>query len=151
MRKTARWTVTGLLGLLGACGSLPAGTFKTITIDSDYADWLGVPVLDADPADASNGPDIGDTQMANDNDNLYFRNTFHNSVSISTYIAMDVDQNLSTGYDIFGLGLIGSEAGWQNDFAFEQATGVFNSGGLLGPNFGGGHAADLLVRGRPEP
>ena len=59
---------------------------------------------------------------------------------MQTYIALDIDSNPATGYDIFGLGLIGSEAGWQNDFAFRQSTGVFNSGGLSGDYFGGGHA-----------
>jgi hypothetical protein len=56
------------------------------------------------------------------------------------YIALDIDSNTATGYDVFGAGLIGSEAGWQNDFAFAQATGVFNSGALSGDYFGGGHA-----------
>ena len=65
---------------------------------------------------------------------------FPTTIRMQTYIALDIDSNTATGYDIFGLGLIGSEAGWQNDFAFAQATGVFNSGGLSGDYFGGGHA-----------
>lgn len=121
----------------------PASTFKNITIDDDYSDWVGVPVLDSDGGDNQGGPDIGDTQIANDNHYLYIRNTFPNNLTLSTYLSIDVDQNVATGYDIFGLGLIGAEAGWQNDFAFAQATGVFNSGSLSGDFFGGGHA--LLV------
>ncbi len=117
-----------------------AGTFKTIVIDDLYADWVGVPVLDSDPLDNAAGVDIATTQIANDNQNLYIRNTYHTAKALSTYIAMDVDQNLATGYDIFALGLIGSEVGWQNDFAFEQFAGGFNVGGLAGPYFGGGHA-----------
>jgi len=124
------------LGMYPVC----AGTYRTITIDGSFADWAGVPVLDSDPVDNAGGPDIGDTQIANDNDNLYIRNTFPNNDSMQTYIALDVDSNTATGYDIFGLGLVGSEAGWQNDFAFAQATGVFNSGALSGDYFGGGHA-----------
>jgi hypothetical protein len=122
------------------CPSLHAGTFRTITIDNDYSDWVGVPVLDSDGGDNAGGPDIGDTQIANDNDYLYIRNTFPNNDSMQTYIALDIDSNTATGYDIFGAGLIGSEAGWQNDFGFAQATGVFNSGALSGDFFGGGHA-----------
>ena len=38
------------------------------------------------------------------------------------------------------MGILGSEAGWQNDFGFSQATGLFNSGPLAGPFFGAGHA-----------
>ena len=117
-----------------------AGSFATITIDDLYADWAGVPVVDSDGGDNFNGPDIGDTQIANDGQNLYIRNTFPNSLVLSTYIAIDVDQNPATGFDILGLGILGAEAGWQNDFGFSQATGLFNSGPLAGPFFGGGHA-----------
>jgi hypothetical protein len=124
-----------------ASSSAVAGTYKTITVDGNYADWAGVPVVDADPADNFSGPDIGDTQIANDGQFLYIRNTFHNSLSLGTFITIDVDENPATGFDIFGLGLVGSEAGWQNDFGFTQATGVFNDGvGLAGEFFGGGHA-----------
>jgi hypothetical protein len=117
-----------------------AGTFKTITINNDYSDWVGVPVVDSDGVDNAGGPDIADTQIANDADNLYIRNTFHTADAMQMYIAMDIDSNTGTGYDIFGAGLIGSEAAWQNDFAFAQSTGVFNSGALSGDYFGGGHA-----------
>jgi hypothetical protein len=120
--------------------SAEAGVFTTITIDDFYADWAGVPVVDFDGGDNFDGPDIGDTQIANDGQNLYIRNTFPNSLILSTYIAIDVDQNAATGFDILGLGIFGSEAVWQNDFGFSQATGVFNSGALAGNFFGGGHA-----------
>ncbi len=57
------------------------------------------------------------------------------------FIALDVDENTATGFDIFGLGLIGSEAGWQNDFPFTQSTGNFNDGnGMSGDFFGSGAA-----------
>ena len=82
-----------------------AGYFATITIDDPYGDWAGVPVVDSDGGDNSDGPDIGDTQIAHDGQNLYIRNTFPNSLALSTYIAIDVDQNPATGFDILGLGL----------------------------------------------
>ena len=123
------------------CAGATAGTFTTITIDGDYSDWAGVPVLDSDPADNPGSVDLADIQIANDNEFLYIRNTYHGALSLGTYIALDVDQNTATGYDIFGLGLIGSEAGWQNDFPFTQATGVFNDGqGMSGDFFGSGAA-----------
>ncbi|QDT71385.1 PEP-CTERM sorting domain-containing protein [Lacipirellula limnantheis] len=130
LAMAAAWTVAPAL----------AGTFKTITIDDAYADWTGVPVVDADPADNFSGPDIADTQIANDGQYLYIRNTFHNSLALGTFLSIDVDGDTSTGFDIFSLGLLGAEAGWQNDFGFAQATGTFNSGGLSGDFFGGGHA-----------
>ena len=118
-----------------------AGYFTTITIDDLYADWIGVPTVNSDGGDNFGGPDIGNTQIANDSQNLYIRNTFPNSLTLSTYIAIDVDQNPATGFDILGLGILGSEAAWQNDFGFSQATGIFNSGPLIGADFfGAGHA-----------
>ena len=132
--------VTAILAVFLFSSASDAGTYRTIAIDNVYADWAGVPVLDSDGGDNVGGPDIGDTQIANDADNLYIRNTFPNNDSMQTYIALDIDSNTATGYDIFGAGLIGSEAAWQNDFAFAQATGNFNSGGLAGDYFGGGHA-----------
>jgi hypothetical protein len=118
-----------------------AGTFKTITIDNDYSDWVGVPVVDSDGGDNQGGPDIGDTQIANDLDNLYIRNTFPNGLASGTFIALDVDSDTSTGYNIFGLGLVGSEAGWQNDFPFTQDAANFNNGsGMNGDYFGSGAA-----------
>jgi hypothetical protein len=123
------------------CRLASAGTFKTISIDGDYSDWSGVPVIDSDPVDNTSGPDIGNTQIANDATHLYIRNTFHNNLSLGTFITVDVDENPATGFNIFGLGLVGSEAGWQNDFGFTEATGSFNDGvGLTGDYFGGGHA-----------
>jgi hypothetical protein len=139
MQHLCRLTAIILMAALAACPAF-AGTFKTITIDNAYGDWVGVPVLNSDGGDNTGGPDIGDTQIANDADNLYIRNTFPNNDSMQLYIALDIDSNTATGYDIFGAGLVGSEAAWQNDFAFAQATGVFNSGGLSGDYFGGGHA-----------
>ena len=112
-----------------------------ISIDGIYADWAGVPVVDSDGGDNADGPDIGDTQIANDNETLYIRTTFPNSLILSTYISIDVDHDATTGFDILGLGLFGSEAAWQNDFGFSQAAGVFNSGPLGGGQyFGAGHA-----------
>jgi hypothetical protein len=141
MIRTSIYLAATLLLVALSCRFAAAGTFKTITIDGDYSDWTGVPVVDSDPADNFSGPDIADTQIANDSQYLYIRNTFHNGLSLGTFISVDVDKNPATGFNIFGLGLVGAEAGWQNDFGFTQATGVFNDGvGLTGDFFGGGHA-----------
>ncbi len=138
--KVHQLAVAGaLLALLGPVAL--AGTYKTITIDGDYSDWTGVPVVDSDGGDNVGGPDIGDTQVANDADYLYVRNSFPNGLSLGTFITIDIDEDVNTGFDVFGLGLVGSEAGWQNDFPFTQATGVFNDGvGMNGPFFGIGAA-----------
>jgi hypothetical protein len=142
MRQKSWFVPLAIVAAACCCSTLrAAGTYRTITIDDDYSDWVGVPVLNSDGGDNLGGPDIGDTQIANDNNYLYVRNTFPNNLSLGTFISVDVDENTATGFDIFSLGLVGSEAGWQNDFGFAQATGVFNTGaGLSGEFFGGGHA-----------
>lgn len=141
MRIPIAMTFIACIALLALLNPLvSAGTFKTITIDDSYGDWVGVPVLDSDAADNAGSVDIFETQIANDNNNLYIRNTYHGALSLSTFIAMDVDQDPNTGFDVFSLGLIGSEVGWQNDFPFEQFDGVFNVGGLSGDYFGIGAA-----------
>jgi hypothetical protein len=140
-----------VVAALTAAGTAQAGHFATITIDDDYSDWAGVPVVDTDPLDNAGGVDFFEVQIANDDDYLYIRNTYHTAKALSTFLSIDVDENVATGYDIFGAGLVGAEAGWQNDFAFSQDTAVFNSGGLVGDFFGGGHAllapfADVVTR-----
>ena len=140
MRQLAWLTALALLAVVVVRTESSAGTFATIAIDGDFSDWAGIPVLDSDPADNAGGPDLGETQIANDENYLYIRNTFLNNDSMPVYIALDNDSNLATGFDVFSAGLVGSEASWLNDFAFAQASGVFNSGNLSGEFFGGGHA-----------
>lgn len=118
-----------------------AGTFKTLTIDGDFSDWADVPVIDSDPQDNAGFADIGDIKVANDNDFLYIYYTSFDSLALPTFISIDTDSDIATGFDVFGLGLVGSEAAWQNDFPFQQQAGVFNNGlGLTGDFFGSGAA-----------
>ncbi|MBU0678573.1 MAG: hypothetical protein KJ626_10695, partial [Verrucomicrobia bacterium] len=75
-------------------------------------------------------------QVANDDDFIYIHYPLHelanpNGIGSGTYLTIDEDTNTTTGFDIFGLGIVGSEASWQNDTPFEQATGVWNTGGGL--------------------
>ena len=110
-----------------------AGTFKTIAVDGDFSDWTGVPILTADAAGDGTPIDIGNVQIANDVANLYLRVSYNTpvnpNVGPSLYLAFDVDSNLATGFNIYGLGAVGSDAGFQNDFPFDQRGG-FNSGSL---------------------
>ncbi len=130
----------GALALLAVfCVNTNAGTFKTITVDDDHSDWAGVPVVDSDAADNPGFIDIAETQIAIDADFLYIRNTFHEANSLGLFTGIDIDEDAATGFDIFGLGLIGQDAGWQNDFAFTSDIGVFNDGnGMSGEFFGSG-------------
>jgi hypothetical protein len=114
------------------CRTAQAGTFANIVIDDSYADWAAVPEARNDPDDASDGPDIASVQVANDNTYLYIRVHYHSADSFPTYLAIDNDSNPATGFDIFGLGLVGSEAGYADDFDFDQRAG-FNIGTLKDP------------------
>ena len=135
MKKT-----TVILSFL-AGASAQAGTFLTATIDGAFTEWAGVPVLDSDGGDNAGSVDIGNVQIANDDDYLYITVTYPNTLSNSTFISVDFDSDTATGFDVFGLGLIGSEASWQNDFPFTQTSGAFNNGlGMSGDFFSSGAA-----------
>ncbi len=138
-----RFALLACLSFISLCTIADAGTYKTITIDDDHSDWIGVPVVDSDPTDNPGSVDLAETQISNDKDFLYIRNTFHGSLSLGLFTGIDVDENVDTGFDIFGLGLIGQDSGWQNDFPFTSSNGlggdVFNNGqGMTGDFFGSG-------------
>ncbi|TWT75578.1 hypothetical protein Pla123a_30880 [Posidoniimonas polymericola] len=113
---------------------------------TEFDDWAGVPIAYADAED--NGGefegrpfmDFANLQVANDGEFLYLHMSYHNTSSVNTFIGLDLDADLATGFDLFGLGLIGSDIGYQNDFPFQQATGVYNVGVALtgGPLSNGG-------------
>ena len=122
-----------LIVLAGA--SLRAGTFANIAIDGNFSDWTTIPVLATDVAADGSPVDFLTLQAANDNDFLYLRFTLSAAADVngfnggpSIFIAIDNDNNTGTGFDIFGLGAIGSDVGYQNDFPFAQSSSTFNSG-----------------------
>ena len=131
-----------LLAVVGFALKGSAGTYANITIDGNFSDWAGVPVLATSPAGTSGTTlDLASLSMANDSSNLYLLITYYAPVNPnagpSVYLALDNDNNAATGFNVYGLGLVGSEAGWQNDFPFAQSNGVFNTGGGIT----GGNAA----------
>lgn len=123
---TALWTASALAA---------SAFYANITIDGDFSDWNGVPEIGTDPSDNAGSIDLATMQAANDENFVYLRYTLAESINPQSgggiFLAVDEDNNTATGFDIFGLGLVGSEAGWQNDFAFEQSGGVFNTGFAL--------------------
>lgn len=122
--------------------------YKTITIDGSFGDWADVPVVDSDPQDNPGFADIGDIKVANDDHYLYIYYSSYDSLALSTFVTIDYDSNPATGYDIFGLGLVGVEAGWQNDYPFQLQAGVFNNGlGFAAGDFFGIGAALLAPYG----
>ncbi len=117
----------------------PAGTYAHITVDGNFSDWAGVPVLATlAPGTSGTNLDLATLAIANDSSNLYLRITYQTPVNPnagpSVFVAVDNDSNPATGFDVYGLGLLGSEVAWQNDFPFAQSNGVFNSGSISGGN-----------------
>jgi hypothetical protein len=125
-------TTVALLALGSLTLKASAGNYLTPTIDGDGSEWAGVPIAINDPVDGV-PIDIATVQIANDDSYIYFHVTFQVAVNPQSgsglFLGIDNDNNTATGYDIFGLGAIGSDFGLQNDFPFEQATGNFNTGG----------------------
>lgn len=90
-----------------------------------FDDWDSVPLAVADPADnpsVLNIIDIADVKIANDANFIYIYASGHKMRTNGLYLAFDTDQDVSTGFDIYGLGLVGSELGYVNDFVFDQRT-----------------------------
>mgnify|MGYP001411195680 CR=1 FL=1 len=133
-----RWSQIGCAAVVWAMiAARSFAVYTNIVVDGLYDDWSGVPVVASDVSgDNDTGPDLATLQVANDASNLYLRVTYHADVNPnagpSVLVALDNDVNLGTGFDVFGLGLVGSDAGWQNDFPFQQAAGNFNSGTVSG-------------------
>lgn len=108
-----------------------------------FDDWAasGIPFVVTDPEDNPGLWDIHQIRIANDDEFIYLHVTYYNNNSVSTLLAFDLDQDPNTGFDVAAAGLLGSELGYQNDFAFEQETGVFNnSDPLFGGPIGNGGA-----------
>ncbi len=133
--KSSMWYAMCLSAALSAtAGAAFGGTFKTISVlDNDFSDWDDVPVVWTDPSGDGDPIDVATVQIANDDTHLYLRLTYHTAVNPNAWpsmmLAFDTDNNAATGFDIFGLGVVGSDAGFSNDFPFDQRTG-FNVGGI---------------------
>jgi hypothetical protein len=148
MRPGAAYLSLALSSLVWSSHAADASTYANITVQgeapgTEFDDWATIPVLAMDPLDNPGGPaenpfiDIMNVQLANNEEFLFVRISYHNTSSSGTILAIDTDQNTATGFDIFGLGMIGSEIGYINDFPFAQMSGIYNTnvsftGGPLG-------------------
>ena len=127
--------VSGLIVSVAHAVVVPSTFTTTIQVQgeavgTEFDDWAssGIPIATTDPADNAGFIDINEIQIANDEEFIYLRISYYNNNSVNTYLAIDTDQDLATGFNVFGLGLVGSDLGYQNDFPFEQEAGVFNTG-----------------------
>lgn len=118
-----------------------AGVYATITPDGDTSDWAAIPVAATDESGEVTGIDFTELKLANDDDNLYILLTFASAVNPQSgsgvFTAVDTDSDSATGFDIFGLGLVGANLGFQNDFPFTMSASSFNTGGTVtGTSYG---------------
>ncbi|MCP4848206.1 MAG: fibronectin type III domain-containing protein [Verrucomicrobiaceae bacterium] len=123
--------------ILEATPQGPVSNYLKVTVDGDKTEWNTVPISLLDPA-GDGTQDIISVRLANDTDHLYLLveygaltgvNTFNGSPS--TFLSLDTDLDTGTGFDIYGLGVIGADIGWQNDFPFSQSSGTFNTNGTF--------------------
>ncbi len=106
-----------------------AGTFREITIDGSFDDWLGVPVLETADANAEGSFDFKDIAMANDDAFLYIRVRLHRPVAYASFhhdLAFDTDADGTTGTSLWG---VGSEMLVEDGNSYQQKNGAFNEGG----------------------
>ncbi|MEM8946316.1 MAG: hypothetical protein AAGD11_14170 [Planctomycetota bacterium] len=132
-----------------AYGVVAPSTFASIQVQgedpgTEFDDWSEVPIAYTDNDGVADNPggfiDINTIQVANDNDNIYIHVDLLNTTSVplaTLYLAFDLDNDLSTGHDLFTLGAIGSEFGYQTDFPFQQDDANFNTGVAGVVEFGG--------------
>ena len=147
MKTNQLLKLLSVIGLACACGltalaqtNVP-GTFKHITVDGSFDDWTGVPLGYTAVMGPSTAIQYQNVYIANDQTNLYIRftlyspraNAFANSFD---NIFIDADNNPGTGFVVAG---IGSEMLIQWGAGYQEATGVFNAGGInnLGWNLAG--------------
>ncbi len=128
--------LAGLLGAFALCTSAYAGTYRTITIDGNFDDWDGIDPLTSETTAVGDPVDFVSMYVANDGDNLYLRVVYASDVAVNDggttiYIAIDTDNDVKTGFDVYSLGIVGSEVGWSNDSGFQQSKEFFNTGVTL--------------------
>lgn len=123
-----------LLSTVLAISAQAASTFREINVDGNASDWAGISPTWTDPGSGGT-PLINSITVANDHQNLYILVQYAGSVDTNTYsgspslfLSIDNDANSGTGYNIYGLNLIGADVSWQNDYPFAQNSGNYNLG-----------------------
>ena len=133
-------TAAVIAGTLLATSAAQAA-YRTIDIYGDpAAEWADIPTAGTSIVNQGVFTDFATLSIANDSDYVYIKLTYHVAVNpqanSGVYLAIDSDNNLNTGFNVFGLGIIGSEAGFSNNFPFSQGPGAGdwnNQAGLSGP------------------
>jgi hypothetical protein len=115
--------------------SIKAGTYKHISIDGNFSDWVGVPLAATKPQVIGDVISFENLYVANDEDYIYIRFSLYSAANPFTSqqnIFFDVDTNAATGYSENGLG---SEMLVQSGAGYRETNGVFNSSPITGVNW----------------
>jgi hypothetical protein len=113
------------------------GTYRSITIDGDFSDWVEVPwsyhgTVDGNPLN------FIDVQFANDSNYLYGHFTLYSAGApfsdYNTHLFVDRDNNILTGFHPTGASF-GSELMIEGATGYDQRTGGFNEGTISGANW----------------
>ncbi|HEY1717350.1 MAG TPA: PEP-CTERM sorting domain-containing protein [Verrucomicrobiae bacterium] len=106
-------------------------TYANITIDGSFSDWASVPLAYSQPQLPADVVQYDQLYVANDANYLYIYFTLYTPAypfTSSQNLFFDADTNYATGDHEHG---IGSDMGVQSGVGFQQASGVFNTGGTI--------------------
>ena len=114
-----------------------SGTYRTISIDGDFSDWVDVPWAYHGTVDG-NPINFVDVQFANDASYLYGHFTLHSAAApfsdFNTHLFVDRDNNVLTGYHPTGSSF-GSELMIEGATGYDQRNGGFNEGTASGTSW----------------
>ena len=114
-----------------------SGTYRSVTIDGDFSDWVDVPwafhgAVDGNPLNFAN------VQFANDANYLYGHFTLYAAAApftdFNTHLFLDRDYNVLTGFHPTGSSF-GSEMMIEGATGYDQRNGGFNEGTIFGANW----------------
>ncbi len=122
-------SITVVAGTNYACS-----TFKSITVDGNFADWSGVP-WEYQGSPDGNPVNYLQVQFAKDTKYLYGHVKLASPYPLFTdyysHIFFDTDLNTQTGYPVSGA-LFGSEMMIESGSGYDQRNGSFNNGVVSG-------------------
>jgi hypothetical protein len=114
-------------------GAAALSTFKKITVDGSFADWVGVPWAYQGAPDG-NPVNYLQVQFANDTTNLYghvkLASPYPLFSDYYSHLFVDGDFDAQTGYQVSGA-LFGSEMMIESGYGYDQRNGTFNNGNIL--------------------
>jgi hypothetical protein len=125
---------TNLVSITVVPGSIPLATYKAITIDGSFADWVGVPWAYQGAPDG-NPVNYLQVQFANDTNHLYGHVKLATPYALFSdyysHLFIDTDLNAQTGYLVAGASF-GSEMMIETGYGYDQRNGSFNAGSVSG-------------------